>query len=107
MRQRYCQKCLTWYHAGCVKLVKTDTVISTEDIAGTSSRDDTFDSLLRLPIERGFLAGLAGNGQVQLALREYAKKGQPFVGDKAFNTRYLALFAGREMYVCPVCSLVI
>ncbi|KZP26443.1 hypothetical protein FIBSPDRAFT_887241 [Athelia psychrophila] len=107
MRQRYCQKCLIWYHLGCVKLVPDEQAIATEAIAGTSSEDDRLDSLIRLPIERGFLAGIAGNGQVQLALRDHAKKGQPLVGNQEFTTRYLALFAGREMYHCPEEHLVI
>lgn len=97
---------MIWYHVGCVKPVEVEASIPTEDIAGTSSRDDVLESLLRLPIERGFLAGIVGNGQVQLALRENAKKGRPFAED-AFNIRYLALFTGREMYVCPTCQMII
>ncbi|KZP07082.1 hypothetical protein FIBSPDRAFT_965916 [Athelia psychrophila] len=107
MRQRYCQKCLIWYHLGCVKLVPDEQAIATEAIAGTSSEDARLDSLIRLPIERGFLAGITGNGQVQLALRDHAKKGQPLVGNQAFTTHYLVLFTGREMYTCPKCQLVI
>lgn len=62
------------------------------------------DALLRIPIERGFLVGIAGNGQFQLALRNRLRQEGRFAEDQEFFQRYLDTFKGFEHYLCPKCN---
>lgn len=104
MRQRFCQKCDIWFHVGCIKAWKGGREsIQTEDIAGISSKDEDLNRLLRVVIERGFLVGLVGNGQLQLALRDRVRMGQPFGEDLG---AYLAHFGDFEYYQCPCGSFI-
>lgn len=62
------------------------------------------EALLRIPIERGFLVGIAGNGQFQLALRNRLRQARHFAEDEDFFQRYLDTFKGFEHYLCPICN---
>ena len=81
-----------------------ETDVTTMSIAGVTLQDVALDRLLRVPVERGFLVGVVGNGQVQLAFRDRAKKRLPFGEDREFNVKYLGMFENWEYYVCRKCG---
>lgn len=76
--QRYCEACDIWFHVGC--LVAATRAVSAADVAGFTSTDEVLNARLRTPIERGFLGGVVGNGEVWLNAREDIRQGRSVPG---------------------------
>lgn len=70
--QRYCTQCITWYHIGCCTGMK-GALPTLQQVLGEDQSpplEEKGRRLLMVPIERGGLFGLVGNGQIQLAIRQ-------------------------------------
>lgn len=61
--------------------------------------------LLRVPIERGGLSGLVGNGKMQIAVRAMSTKPPGSEWSRKIDTNYVnqALGVGHAYFACPTC----
>lgn len=108
--QRYCTSCLTWFHFGCIKQWRG--IPNTSQIVGVELPIDLPDllrDLLRVPIERGGLFGVVGNGQVQIALRQMSTQPLRLEWESNIDNQYVAnvLGADHAYYACPTCTCVV
>lgn len=74
--QRYCAGCSHWFHLGCLQRMTAEP--SLEMILGHRPHPSIVPQFIRLvsiPIERGGLSGIVGNGRVQLRAREWVENG--------------------------------
>jgi len=80
--ERYCAGCSRWFHLGCLQ--KMEGKPSLEMLLGHECHprmSPHFQRFISIPIERGGLSGLVGNGRPQLQARELVSNGRKPPGD--------------------------
>lgn len=110
--QRYCTGCAMWFHVGC--LGRFDGEPNLKRVLGhdiQSTVPEQFLKFIQIPIERGGLSGLVGNGQSQFWAR--SRIGMDDVIPPDWNLQvsqeYLKRCEGVKLvyFHCPTCDRVI
>ncbi|KAI9453581.1 hypothetical protein HD554DRAFT_2179393 [Boletus coccyginus] len=88
LRQRYCRNCKGWFHQRCIRNLAMDGNDLPPLVERTTTHATTLDqhflSLIRTPIARGGIHGIAGNGLMMSSIDEvlrYTLRAQHFPHD--------------------------
>lgn len=109
--QRFCSGCNRWFHLGCLR--RTEDKPSLEMLLGHechSRISPRFQRFISIPIERGGLSGLVGNGRPQLRAREWIKNGGEPPADwfQEIEEGYLEKQESLQLtliyFQCPTCD---
>jgi hypothetical protein len=78
--EHYCTCCKCWFHIKCIKRGRRQTTPTLSDILTFQLSPHPKDLLriLMVPIERGGIFGLSGNGQIQLRVRREVQNSEGF-----------------------------
>lgn len=113
--QRFCERCTRWFHLGCLNSLTPDELGTLpslpEALAGAAATNAYEGRLLSIPIKRGMLSGISGNGHQQIRARKRARHpGQvEFAEDveDRINEDYIAGYTSRSFFRCPLCQTMI
>jgi hypothetical protein len=107
-RQRFCQKCKTWYHLKCLER-SSETMQSTSDRYLVESFNEELEMLCVQPIERGAQLGIIGNGRVRKTAYQIYRAAIDDGLDpnpnwkREINDKLIIL--DPDYYTCPRCTI--
>lgn len=73
-------------------------------VSGVQTDNDDIDRVLAIPIKRGLLSGISGNGRHQLQLRRWSLERVEGRLDHGISREYLnSLTTTCSYFTCPLC----
>jgi hypothetical protein len=110
--QRYCSACLRWFHLGCLGSVEAEPTLHM--ILGYDYRQTADPHILRflsIPVERGGLFGVVGNGRDQVQARKMACNDRVVAATwfRDIDAGYVEKCESMRLvyFQCPTCDRVI